>query len=58
MKGSHRGTRLEAEFGVPRCEMGSIACDVEFDFVVCFQYFARFCVARKLNHKDELVLAE
>jgi hypothetical protein len=31
--------------------MGAIACNIEFDFVVGFQYLTWFGVARKLNHE-------
>jgi hypothetical protein len=53
MKCSHRRTSLEAKFGMPRRGMGSIARNVEFDFVVCLQYLTRFCVAWKLSHENE-----
>jgi hypothetical protein len=53
MKSGDRRARLEAKLGIPRCEMSAIACNIEFDFVVCFQYFTGFCVARKLNHGYE-----
>ena len=53
MKSGDRRARLEAKLGIPRCEMSAIACNIEFDFVVCFQYLTGFCVARKLNHEYE-----
>jgi hypothetical protein len=47
--------RLKAKFGVPGCEMGPIASEVEFDFVIGLQHLARFCIARDLDHVDEFV---
>jgi hypothetical protein len=35
MKYRYSWARLEAKFGVPWREMGSISRNVEFDFVVC-----------------------
>ena len=51
MGSGDRRAGLKAKLGIPRCEMGAIACYIEFDFVVCFQYLTWFGVARKLNHK-------
>lgn len=56
MKCRYSWARLEAKLGVPRCEMGSISRNVEFDFVVCLQHLARFCVTRNLDYVDKLFL--
>jgi hypothetical protein len=54
MKCHYSCARLEANLGMPRCGMGSIACKVELDFVVCLQHLARFCIVRKLINIYEL----
>jgi hypothetical protein len=55
MERSYYRVRLKAKFGVPGCEMGPIASEVEFDFVISLQHLARFCIARDLDHVDEFL---
>jgi hypothetical protein len=55
VKRGYCGMRLEAKLGVPRCEMGPVACQVEFDFVICFQHLTWFCIAWDLGHVNEFL---
>jgi hypothetical protein len=51
MKCRYSCARPEAK---PSCGMGSIARNVEFDYVVCLQHIAMFCIAQKLINIYEL----